>query len=217
MSDKIKKAEYLLDEIGEIDDALLTEALSYRPARRAPRFMLVAACIVLSIVFVISSAVMLQKVSSGLNGIFDNAQNNAPNNAPGDESPIDDGAPLTLDAVMSDVKGGDFTKLSAESEIPYRDGDAYIVWQYAGESEYYVSSLTPAQLTELQKKLGYGEEVGQTSPELECMVWIVTGNGAVISPYLKTAGGNVGSSVFDYCAEIYPTQDFITYISAIIQ
>ena len=217
MSDKLKKAEYLLDEIGEIDDDMLSEAISYRPARRAPRFMLIAACIALSVVFVLSSAVMLQRVSSGLNSIFDNAQNNAPNNAPGDEPPADEGAPLTLDAVMSDVKGGDFTKLSAESEIPYRDGNAYIVWQYAGESEYYVSSLTSAQLTELQKKLGYGEEVGQTSPELECMVWIVTGDGHVVSPYLKNTSGNVGSYVFDYCAEIYPTTDFISYISAIIQ
>ncbi len=203
MSDKLKKAEYLLDEIGEIDDKLLAEAMSYRPARRAPRFVLIAACIALSLLFAFSSVIVLQMITPD----FDKVQNNAPNAAP---------SSLTLDEVMMSAKGGHHTMLSSESEIPYRDGGAYIVWQYAGEDEYYASSLTPAELTALEKKLG-GEEVGQTSPELECMVWIVTDSGEVISPYLKDAYGNVGVSVFDYCAEIYPTQDFINYVSAIIQ
>lgn len=204
MSDKMKKAEYLLDELGDIDDALLIEAISYRPVRRAPRFALIAACIALSLLLVFSSVIVLQTVMPD----FGNTQNNAPNAAP---------SPLTLDEVMMSAKVGHHTKLSSESEIPYRDGKSYIVWQYVGESEYYVSSLTATQLTAIEKNLGSGEEVGQTSPELECMVWIVTGNGEVISPYLKDTYGNVGISVFDYCAEIYPTQDFINYISAIIQ
>ena len=205
MSDKMKKAEYLLDELGDIDDALLTEAISYRPARRAPRFALIAACIALSLLLVFSSIIVLQMITPE----FDKVQNNAPNAAP---------SPLTLDDVMTSAKGGHHTKLSSENEIPYRDGKPYIVWQYAGEGGYYVSeALTSEQLTAIEKNLGSGEEVGQTSPELECMVWIVTGDGAVISPYLKSTYGNVGISVFDYCAEIYPTQDFITYISAIIQ
>ncbi len=212
MSDKLKKAEYLLDEIGEIDDDILAEAISYRPARRAPRFALIAACITLSIVLILSSAVVLSKVSSGLNGIFDSDRNNSQNNTP----PMSDGAPVSLDTVMISAKDKGHTVLSSESEIPYRDGNAYIVWQYVGEIEYYVSSLTNAQLAELEKKLG-GDEVGQTSPELECMVWMVTDNGEVISPYLKDTYGNRGISVFDYCAEIYPTQDFINYVSAIIQ
>ncbi len=211
MSDKLKKAEYLLDEIGEIDDDLLAEAMAYRPARRAPRFVLIAACIALSIVFVISSSVMLNRVFLKMNNIFDNSVNNSPNAAPPENS-----GPLSLDDVLTDARNKGHTKLSSEGEIPYRDGGAYIVWQYVGEDEYYVSSLTSAELTALEKKLG-GEEVGQNSPELECMVWIVTGDGAVISPYLKDTYGNIGISVFDYCAEIYPTQDFINYVSAIIQ
>ncbi len=211
MIDKLKKAEYLLDEIGEIDDKLLAEAVSYRPARHAPRFVLIAACIALSIVFVISSAVMLNRVFLKMDNIFDNSVNNAPNAAPPESN-----EPLSLDDVLADARNKGHIKLSSESEIPYRDGGAYIVWQYVGEDEYYVSSLTAAELTALEKKLG-GEEVGQTSPELECMVWIVTGDGEVISPYLKDTYGNIGISVFDYCAEIYPTQDFINYVSAIIQ
>ncbi len=215
MSDKLKKAEYLLDEIGEIDDKLLAEAVSYRPARRAPRFVLIAACIALSVIFTVSSVIMLQRVSSGLMGIFDNSKNEPHADAPTEKPPADS-SPLSLDAVLADAKDKGHIKLSSEGEIPYRDGGAYIVWQYAGDDEYYASSLTSAELTALEKKLG-GQEVGQSSPELECMVWILTGDGAVISPYLKDTYGNIGISVFDYCAEIYPTQDFINYVSAIIQ
>ena len=212
MSDKLKKAEYLLDEIGEIDDDILAEAISYRPARRAPRFVLIAACIALSLMLVFSSVIVLQRVLPGMNNIFDNSVNNAPNMLP-----VDEGAPHSLDAVMTNARDKGHTKLSSESEIPYRDGNAYIIWQYAGESEYYVSVLTETQLAELEKKIGYGSDVGQTSPELECMVWILTDNGYVISPYLHNTYGNIGYSVFDYCAEIYPTIDFINYVSAIIQ
>lgn len=216
MSDKLKKAEYLLDEIGEIDDKLLAEAVSYRPARRAPRFVLIAACIALSVIFTVSSVIMLQRVSSGLMGIFDNNNHEPHANAPTEKPPANSN-PLSLDAVLTDARDKGHTILSTESEIPYRDGNAYIVWQYVGEKEYYASVLTDAELTAIEKNLGSGEEVGQTSPELECMVWIVTGDGAVISPYLKDTYGNMGISVFDYCAEIYPTQDFINYISAILQ
>lgn len=216
MSDKLKKAEYLLDEIGEIDDRLLAEATAYRPARRAPRIVLIAACIALSVIFTVSSVIMLQKVSSGFGDKFNNAQADTPTDAPIENPPEDSNGPTSLDAVFTDAKSKGHTMLSSESEIPYRDGNAYIVWQYAGEHEYYVNVLTKAELAELEKKLG-GEDVGQTSPELECMVWIVTDKGEVISPYLKDTYGNIGTSVFDYCAEIYPSTDFINYISAIIQ
>ena len=217
MSDKLKKAECLLDEIGEIDDDLLAEAMAYRPARRAPRFVLIAACLGLSIIFTVSSVVMLQRLSSGFGDKYNNAQADTPTHAPIENPPADSKGPKSLDAVFTDARGKGHTMLSSESEIPYRDGNAYIVWQYAGDEEFYLADMTSAELTELEKKLGYGRSVGQTSPELECMVWIVTGDGAVISPYLKDTYGNIGISVFDYCAEIYPTQDFINYISAMIQ
>lgn len=199
MSNKIKKAELLLDRIGEIDDSLLSEALSYRPQRRAPRFALIAACVALSVMLVLGAVGALDFISS------DRFRN--------DKSPTSP-TPTSLDEVMTELDG-EYEKLS-EDELPYRDGNSYLVWQYSGESGYYVASLQKTQLEELMGKMGKGDEVGESSPELECKVWIISG-GSVLSPYLKSNRGNIGSEVFEYDAEIYPTADFILCVSAILQ
>ena len=85
MSEKIKKAEILLDCIGDIDDALLAESLAYRPKRRAPRLALIAACMALSIVLVFGVIGALNIITSDRD--YDAGINNAPDKAPSISAP----------------------------------------------------------------------------------------------------------------------------------
>ncbi len=203
MGEKIRASEYLLDEIGNVDDKLLEEAASYKKKRTSPRVLLAAACFVLTLTLVLSAGIAM-KMSNEANDSLKDTENS-------------DTYYGALDSLLLSHKDGEFTKLSDESEIPYRTGKAYVVWQYAGESEIYLSdALTDAQLRNVTKHLGMGENVGQTPPHLECRVWIVLDSGEVKSPYLKDTDGNTGAEIFDYNAEIYPTSDFINSISAII-
>ena len=58
------KAEYLLREIGEIDDSLIGEAQRYRGERATrPRLMLIAATLLLTFTVVIGSA-MISRLAS---------------------------------------------------------------------------------------------------------------------------------------------------------
>ena len=207
MSDRIRRAEILLDSIGNIDDRFVSEALTYRPARRMPRLALIAACMVLSFAVIIGSIGILQKnrfevsTESGNMAAPEGSQNGTTQDS--------------LDGLLATVSDK-YGKVEGE-KLPYRDGNSYIVWQRVGHKSFYVSQpLTASQASTLKRNMGVGREVGETSPELLYRVWVIS-DGEVRSPYLKNNSGNVSSGVFDYDAEIYPNDDLVNYVSAILE
>lgn len=222
MMDKKEKAERLLDSIGNIDDNLLEEAIGYKSARRynLHQLGLMAACIAL--VFVIAIAMPILRNMSMVGDSDGNIEQSG-----GDvverpeESKENDGEVerVSLDAYMSDVRGASLDNCtvypSAES-LTYT-GNASLVWQYADGDEVYVATLSSTQLGELQKAMGSGKEVGESSPELDCYVWIVDGQGTVVSPYLKEGAGNEGCVIFGYEAEIIPDEEFVDCVSEILK
>ncbi len=236
MMDKKEKAERLLDSIGNIDDSFLDEAIGYKAVRRFNfhQLGLMAACIAL--VFVIAVAMpMLRNMSDlgnlggdsgestagvveGLEGSEENSGGvvENPDKHPENDGEVEHGA---LDAYMMDVRGSSLDNCtvypSAES-LTYT-GNASLVWQYADGDEVYVASLSSTQLGELMGAMGSGKEVGEVSPDLSCYVWIVDGQGTVVSPYLKDGAGNEGCVVFDYEAEIIPDEEFVECVSEILK
>ncbi|MBR3687352.1 MAG: hypothetical protein IKL66_07725 [Clostridia bacterium] len=222
MIDKKEKAERLLDSIGNIDDSLLDEAIGYKSARRynLHQLGLMAACVAL-ICFIAAAMPMLRNMSmvgdsdenseQNSGGVVENPDKNPENNEEVER--------VSLDAYMSDVRGASLDNCtvypSAES-LTYT-GNASLVWQYADGDEVYVATLSSMQLGELQKAMGSGKEVGESSPELDCYVWIVDGQGTVVSPYLKEGAGNEGCVIFGYEAEIIPDEEFVERVSEILK
>ena len=90
--------------------------------------------------------------------------------------------------------------------------------QYEGDETLLRSrNLTKNEVSRIHNLLGKGESVGASSPDLLCRVWLVCGDGIVLSPYLKNTDGNKGHAVlFDYEAEILPSSDLISCISDIL-
>ena len=205
MKNRKEKAEYLFDSIGEIDDALLADALSYKPVRRKKyNFGLIAACFAL----VIAVALVFPLLQNGF--------------AVNESEKVDEGmldvneSYSSLEALMLDVKeNGRYMSYSSADDISYANG-ACIVWKYDDSDEFYVKYVSNYQFDRLSSRMGKGEQVGESSPELSCQVWIVDNAGVVRSPYLKDTSGNEGLTVFDYEAEIVPCDDLINCISEML-
>ena len=209
-NEKLKKADALLDAVGEIDDAYLAQALAYRKKRGvSSRLAFVAAAIAMTVTLIFSVSIGLRLVS----------HNDLAPSAPGNENSEDKGASTnSLESLMLSLPSKDsFTHVENEADLPYTGGKAYVVWQYKGESGYYLSdAMSNFELGAIKSQIGGGKEVGADSPTLECKVWILLGDGRVVTPYLKGHKGNISSRVFDYEAEITPDEDLVERISAIL-
>lgn len=216
----MKKAEYLFSEIGEIDPRLLDEAVSYKPKKSFSYMRIaIAACVAVIFTVTVLNAVLDTPLFDSVGGNMNGVEAQTPVGER-DELDADDGMSemLTLDALLADkgMSGYETQALSADT-LPYFDGQTHIVWQRSGENGYYVSAaLTAAEISALEQVLGVGDEVGDSSPDTEYMVWILCGDGKVVSPYLKESAGNVGVGVFDYDPEIIPDEKLIREIENIL-
>ncbi len=203
MNDENKKAQQLLNAIGEIDDQLIFEAQTYRVplardrVRRLPhiKYGALAACLVILIVIAIALPLI---------GRFNGLNSTQP-----------DPDTVALDSYMMELKGGNYRKYSSFEELSYV-GNAEIVWQYEEGGEIYSKPLTSYQLSRIENGMGRGEAVEGESPELNCRVWILDGLGNVKTPYLKDSAGNTSCRVFDYEAEIIPDESVVKCISDIM-
>lgn len=195
MRDRKDKVEKLLSEIGEIDDCLLYEAVDYKPSRmRSYRLGLIAACLVLACFFAIAMP-------------FIRAALDVNTNVEGEPTATLDGA-LSSGSVHA-------TRLESFESLSYF-GSPSLVWQDSESGDIFVCELSASQLKRLQSELGRGKSVGDASLDLDCKVWVLDGKGNVRSPYLKNSLGNEGIALFDYEAEIIPSEKFIECVSEIL-
>lgn len=200
MRDRTDRAHMLMSELDGISDIYLDEALSYKPRRRSHFPVLIAACITLSLLMILG-------VFGAMNVIFTDKSNN-------DAAPVRVG----LDSVLCEAVESGSLRRTDSNELPLGDGRAYLVVQLKGQDEYYISEgLTPLQKNSLRLYIGCGSDVGSVSPEFECDIWVILGDGQVMSPYLKRTKGNCGVDMFEYSAEIYPTDEFTAIVSEILQ
>jgi len=201
---KMNKAAFLFDEIGNIGDVYLQEALTYRKRRiSAQPWIAAVACIL--VVVLVGGALWNSPLFDNIAGESDKVEN--PETV----------TPATLDAFLTENRATlNCTKISA-GEVDYF-GSAYLVLQYEEDETLWRSrDLTKGEVDRILDLLGKGDEVGTSSPELLCRVWLVCEDGTVLSPYLKDTDGNRGHAVlFDYEAEILPSSDLISCISDIL-
>ncbi len=196
--EKLKKAEHLLAEIGEIDDELLCQAVSYRKKRRV-NSKAAAIAATLTLVFCLTVAVSLS---------IRDVQNSS-------DDVMND---IALESLFTSLDRTDgFSYVSDSESLPYFDGEAHIVWQYSSGKGYYLSGgISGDRLASLTGDLGRGEAVGESSPILDVKVWILLGDGRVLSPYLELSSGNISNEVFDYEAEIVPSDSLVQKIQSVL-
>ena len=206
---KTKKAAFLLDEVGNVSDVYLQEALSYKKERFYTRPWVAAVACILAVVLV-GGGLLNSPLMDNIFGGFDKAE------SPEQEQPNAQ-ITATLDSFLSENRNTLNCTAIAADEVSYF-GSTYLILQYEGDQTLYRSrDLTAREVDRINKLLGKGDAVGTDSPTLLCRVWLVCEDGTVLSPYLKNTDGNKGHAVlFDYEAEILPSSDLISCISDIL-
>ncbi len=207
---KQKGAEYLLGELGNIDDRFIAEAENYRPARPAVRrFVIMAAAA--AAVFVL----MLAMIPVLMMGRDKNGEANVTSYIYDSGTAIETEysiayPPTTLDELLEKSQDTVDYVTEDEDEINLFDGEAKLIWQYDGDRDYCIVPISTVDCGILLNQVGDGKDVGETSPEAGCRFWIAPGDGTVLTPYLKDSGGNVGyGELFGYAAEIEPDTRFV--------
>ena len=205
---KIKKAAFLLDEIGGVSDVYLQEALAYRKQTLLSRPWIAAVACILAVVLVGGGLLSSPLLDNFLS--FDKAK------APEAEQPNTQTL-ASLDVFLYANRARLNCTEVQESDLTYF-GSTYLVLQYANDQTLYRSrNLTSGEVERILGMIGTGDAVGERSPELLCRVWLVCEDGTVLSPYLKNTEGNKGHAVlFDYEAEILPSSALISCISDIL-
>ena len=201
---KMKKAAFLLDEIGNVSDVYLEEALTYQKRKFYTRPWVAAVACILAVVLVgggLWNSPLLDNIFGGSNKA---------------EAP-ESSTTATLDSFLSENREALKCTATSADELNYF-GSTYLVLQYEGDETLSRSRyLTAREVKRINNLLGKGDSVGTDSPELLCRIWLVCEDGTVLSPYLKNTDGNKGHAVlFDYEAEIFPSSDLISCISDIL-
>ena len=223
---KERLAEYLFDEIGGIDDSIIASAMgSYPQSRRITirrkATVIIAALLSLSIF----TALFLGVLNQANEDSFEPSDKSDPVMDGADDENDDDSDThygtdhLTLATRLNSLKDTVNAEKLDASEIKYFDGYARIVWKYSDENYYRVCRISSSDLTRLTTKIENDQGKLVESAEKDSVegIWISFGDGKVITPCLISSEGNVGyGSVFDYTAEVEPSEALASFICDII-
>ena len=231
-----EKLNYLFDEIGGVDERMLTEALEYRAQKKQGNFLRTLTAIACALFLTVTSVSVVMVnwkhwfVAENAGGdASDGADlpNDAPNqpnppvdvpNSPSEAPDVPSWSTHTLDALLQSAKeDANCTLLSSREEIAYFGG-AYLLWQYAEDDVVYRSrALSTRELTRLRSMINDGSAVGDSAPTQLVRVWLTLGNGDVLTPYLPATPGNTSIVIFDYEAELNPSDELMSCISDILK
>ncbi len=212
-------AERLFDEIGLIDDRFITEAASpYAPKKSVGlrRFLVAAMSVTLTL------CVCVGLFAIGKLGQNKSDSATAPENGNVDHNyPSDSGETLStlsgrLDTLRADTEE---LKVSAE-DIQLFGGAPSVIWKYSDEETYRVCQISQSEAERLghllEENKGQRTDGEATKGKLDG-VWIATGDGRVISPYLEQTDGNTGyGEIFEYSPEYEPSEEFSRYLCDVI-
>lgn len=205
-SNKEQKARDLFESVGEIDDTILQDALTYVPQKRRQlqwRLLPLAACLILCTALLLASLRFLR-----------------PSQATPPNAGLQGDGGASLDAILLELRDRDVGQsVTSEQAVPFFDGYAYLVWQYRDSGELCISqALSGQELASLSAEFGKGERIDSDSASQACRLWLVLGNGEVYSPYLPLSSGNVGQAdLFDYEAELRLSDGLIAAVTGILE
>ena len=172
MSDKERKSEYLLREIGGIDESFLAEAESYRK-KRDPVWLKPLVAVACACVFVVGALGFM--VGNGLKA-NEVGMESAPDNNASLKGDRDDGLKteatdesaerysFELDLLISSQGG--YKGYDTLASIPREQGRTYVLWQHIDGGKLFISrALENSEVKDINKYLGVGKPVGQDAAE----------------------------------------------------
>ena len=203
--DRKARAERLSDAIGGIDDRYLDEAMHWAGSslsvRRRPRAHLLlpaAAALVLVLALAGTAVLTMQRKD-------DTPSNSAPGQSAGSHGQA------ALDSLLLSCTGSNAFTPVGVSGPDFFDGTVRLVVENRQTGERFVSRpLTDTEQRLLRAEFAVsGTPVDAGEPEPDCLVWVLLGDGTVVSPCLNPSAGNVGAAVlFDYSPERLPSDIF---------
>ena len=206
--DQRARANRLLDAMGGIDDRFLNEAIQYRTARPPIRhslrnFMAVAAV----------AALLLVAVTGPLSGLLD--LNKSDSLAPEQGTEISQ-KPTTLDGLLKGcTESLSFTAYAPDADT-FFDGGVRLTVEDRATGTLYVSRplSTSEQNTLLREFQASAQQVAPTESPVTYRVWVLLGDGRVVTPCLNPAQGTVGyGTLFDYESERVSTELFLKLLT----
>lgn len=228
-SNKRKNSEIMLDAIGNINDRFIFEAEAYVPSKPVSlrrRFAIIAVSFTLILTLAVSALVgtlTRQDSDAEDSGSADQTQNSERPTVPNydfQEPPLTppvQNLSSTLINMKADTEG-----LSSELDRDMLfDGSARIIWRYEGEDAYRICTMSRRDAASVASSITTQKDFTRVDASAESDgldgLWICFGDGMVYSPYLETAGGNVGyGALFDYERELEPSTEFVKLVESII-
>ena len=213
MSKKHLDENTLYRAIGEIDDTFVAEALSYRAPKRKRFSELVPILSAVAAILLVCALAFrlfpgLKKPQHDDPAVLWSATDGYENNA-------------SLMACLAEVR-----ESATHSYVAPRtdNGVATIVFREEATGIYYSVPLTDATSSELSRlsRLIKNERpatsLSSDSDAPPFSVWILTGDGIAISPYLPYGNGTVFYGLpEDYAPEHLPSESFAAFIEALIR
>lgn len=207
MSEVMRKAEYLFDEIGLIDDSLVAAAMqeSHSKQRTLSLRRVTVAAVAAAMVFTAS-------VGLTLSALIKKSDNN--DGAPTHDGMVDS---ITLAHALARAESGGAQSFTEAQSIDLFDGKTKIIWENA-ERYYVLDVASGSDRQSLSKALDATYSASQNiGSDDGVRVWISYGDGSVVSPYLRKSAGNVGyGELFDYSPEIVPSDDLARLVDDLI-
>ena len=197
--DKRKKADLLLDEIGEIDDSLIHEAEKYRSASKS-RTSLYRALAGIAAILILTIGLIPY-----LSGIG-NKSSEAPSGA---EPPRRDVYSLLADSACS---------VRAKDETEVFVGGARLAFSERGSDEIFYIELSNAEYERLCVQATYdGSKKKAEKGSADLLIWLVSGDDRVYSPHLAHTRGNISvRDLYYYEDEYIPSDKFRDCVEQII-
>lgn len=216
-------AQRIFDSIGEIDDRFIAEAATaYVPKRNKIIFrsvIIAAASVTLLITVLLSSLAVGMLVSNFFAGDDGGVADEKFENLQGDADM--ESAVQTLDSRLCHMRDETKSLSVSKESIDLFSGNGLIIWKYSDEENYRVYTLSEKELSDVTDMLDSDEGTPidpsvPTDSEIEG-VWIATGDGRVVSPYLAKAEGNVSyGKIFEYEPEYEPSPEFSELLCDVI-
>ena len=205
MTDKQRKAEYLLNEIGNLDEDLLHEATDLYPAarrRQKKQWMITAVCAVCACAILImpvgamGSLLLALGTFIGINVVLPFDKSDSSQSTPPPEQNVTEVAPEELDVSL------------------FFGGEPLLISKAADEDFYRVTVLDDKQLNEINRLKKNSSKRTESDPLPETEVWICDGKGLVTTPYLESTPGNeYYGTLFDYDPELVLSQELTAYLA----
>ena len=215
---KQNKLDYLVDELGRIDDRFIQQCLSAEcaePKRSVFSKAVLLAAAVSVIALLALSVVMGSLVRGGMNkesisgaDVTSNAHNEnhfpsgdndqklpAPENKPGEDCEEDGNGDYAADLqeLLYELSGYDQIDVISDPLALLDSGGMHVIWSYGDGNYYYLEIKEGNVVQNIESIIESDRNQTAAAVPAECCVWITLSDSRVYSPYLTNKQVDISS------------------------